>query len=108
MPDARSPALGWPATVVGSVAAGWGTAANEEGAGEAERLVTRSLFVAGGVGMALDLVQAKLLDRERVLDREVPRRVVRRVVEVLVPGPERDAKHVALGPIHSLLGLAVV
>src|SRR5689334_24686397 len=109
MPDARSPALGWPAIAVGSVAAGWGSAADEEGTEDgAERVITTSLFVAGGVGMPLDLVQAQLLDRERVLDRAVTGGVVRRVVEVLMPGPERDPQHVALGPVDSLLPPAAV
>src|SRR3712207_1442642 len=68
----------------------------------------RSLAVARGVRVALDLVEAELLDGERVLDREVAGDLGVGVVEVLVPGPQRDAQEVPLGPVDPLFGLAVV
>src|SRR6266567_2079942 len=58
--------------------------------------------------MALDLVEAHVADEARVLDREVPGRLVRIGVEVLMPRPDRRREQRPLLPVDALLGLALV
>src|SRR4051812_42861845 len=107
MPDSRPSAADSPATEADSRSP-WRAAAKPVSDETSTPSDTPDLLIAGGVRVPLDLVEAQLLDRECVLDREIARRVVRLVVEVLVPGPQRNAEHVAFFPVDALFGLTVV